>query len=306
MKAGAMIRTLLTNSSVVFLGGIVAGLTLSAGASHTEVAVTPVLGVVMTASLLDISSEALRNLKQAARGTLFGLILTYLVLGGIVLALAYTIVEEGDLRTGLVIAAAVPPAVAVIPLTYHLGGNTGLTLVAEVGCYVAALAFTPLILFVLLGGGFVDPAELLIVLAELIVAPLAVSRILRKIPALTRAGGARIIVIIWGLFLVNYTMIGLNRDEILGQPGELIAVIIVAFACTFVLGEVLDRSLGWLGVSKADRIGLILMGTRKNYGLAGAIALAFFHSRAAIPAALMGGVAVLHFVWLIRRVRRMN
>lgn len=152
----------------------------------------------------------------------------------------------------------------------------------------------------------IEPRKLLLVLAELIVAPIIVPRFLRKSPSIVGSGTARKSIVNWGLFLVNYTMIGLNRDEIVGEPETLVEVFIVAFVCTFVFGEVIDIGLRRLSISKADRIGLILMGTRKNYGLAGAIALTFFASRAARPAALLGGVAVLHFVWLIWRVKRME
>ena len=51
---------------------------------------------------------------------------------------------------------------------------------------------------------------------------------------------------------------------------------------------------------------LMLLGTRKTYGVAGAIALIFFDARAAIPAAVVAAVNIIHFVWLTWRVRGMR
>ena len=45
----------------------------------------------------------------------------------------------------------------------------------------------------------------------------------------------------------------------------------------------------------------MLFGTRKNYGLAAAIALAFFGSRAAMPVAVATAFAIMHFISLTLR-----
>ncbi|MCJ7521228.1 MAG: hypothetical protein MUP21_03295, partial [Dehalococcoidia bacterium] len=110
----------------------------------------------------------------------------------------------------------------------------------------------------------------------------------------------------WGFFLVIYTMVGLNRDVFLQEPGTLLLVSVVAFTGTFVLAEVINRISRRLGVQKMDRISFMLLGTRKNDGLAGAIALIFFDPRAAMPAALVLSFSVFHFVWLTWWVKRMR
>ncbi|UCC60010.1 MAG: hypothetical protein JSV02_09800, partial [Dehalococcoidia bacterium] len=113
-------------------------------------------------------------------------------------------------------------------------------------------------------------------------------------------------VVNWGFFLVIYTIVGLNRDILLEEPGTLLPAAAVAFVATFVLSDVVNRISKYFGVGKADRISLMLLVTRKNGGAAGAIALIFFNATAAIPVAVMTAVSVLHFVWLNWWVKRMR
>jgi predicted Na+-dependent transporter len=61
-----------------------------------------------------------------------------------------------------------------------------------------------------------------------------------------------------------------------------------------------------LGVSKPDRLSLILLGTRKNYGLAAAVSLTFFGSRAAIPTAVAMAFAIAQFIYLTFTVKKMD
>lgn len=306
MSLSDRLTGLLGNSSFVFTLAIIVGLIFNGGASWTEPALLPVLAIIMTISILDVSSRIFLNLRTVLLPVLTALLLSYGILGVILIGLSSLIINDPELRSGFVLVAAVPPAVAVIPLTHLLGGNTEFSLVGNVVAYVAALAVTPLICILFLGANFIDPVRLLIVLSELIVAPILVSRILRRTRIVTTVDRWRNPVVNWGFFLVIYTMVGLNRDVFLGQPYTLLLTCAIAFTGTFVFGELINRILEFLGMAKGDRISLILFGTRKNYGLAGAIGLIFFSSRAAMPAAVVSAMSVLHFIWLSWRIKRMH
>ncbi len=306
MSIDSRIMGLLGNNSFIFLLAIAVALLYSDGASYTEPALVPVLGLIMTISILDISSRVFLDLKTILLPVLMALVLNFIILSGIYVGLSSLIIGDEDLRTGFVLVAAMPPAVAVIPITYLLGGNTRYSLVGNVAVYTVALAVTPLICILFLGANFIETERLLIVLGELIVAPIVVSRILRRTRIMSIVERWRNPVVNWGFFLVIYTMVGLNRDVFLQEPGTLLLVSAVAFTGTFVLAEVINRVSIRLGVKKASRISFMLLGTRKNDGLAGAIALIFFDPRAAMPAALVLSFSVFHFVWLTWRVKRMR
>jgi BASS family bile acid:Na+ symporter len=300
------IRGLLENNSFIFMLALAVALAFGGGASYTEPALVPVLGLIMTISILDVSSRVFLDLKKILFPVLLALILNFVVLSGAYVGLSSLIISDADLRTGFVLVAAVPPAVAVIPITYILGGNTRFSMVGNVATYTLALAVTPLICILFLGANYIEPERLLIVLGELIAAPIVVSRILRRTRIMPIVERWRAPVVNWGFFLVIYTMVGLNRDVFLQEPGALLLVSAVAFIGTFVLAELINRISRRLGVPKMDRISLMLLGTRKNDGMAGTIALIFFDPRVAMPAALVMTFSVFHFVWLTWWVKRMR
>jgi BASS family bile acid:Na+ symporter len=295
-----------TNSSFVFLLGMAAGMGFGRGAEWTEHALLPVLGVIMTVSILDISLRVFLDVRNVLPPVLAAIGLSFVALGGSVIGLSSLIIDDAELRNGFVIAAAVPPAVAVIPLTYLLGGNTRLSLIGNVGAYVAGLGITPLICLVFLGSNLVDPMRLLTVLGELIVVPIVVSRLVRRTPVAASADRWRGLVVTWGFFLVIYTIVGLNRDTFLEEPETLLLPAAVAFWGTFVIAELINRVSRAFGVEKADRISLMLLGARKNDGLAGGIALVFLGPRAALPAAVTTAFNIIHFIWLAWWVKRMR
>lgn len=289
---------LLRNNSFILVLALVLGLAVGQPARYTEGLVTPVLAVIMMMSMLSVSSSSFRNLRALVRPSLLSLGLNYVVLSGLLVGLASLLVQERDLWVGYVLVAAAPPAVAVIPFTYRLGGNIDFSLVGAVTSYVAAFALTPFISFLFLGTNLIPPARLLISLAQLIVAPFLVSRAMRTARFVHVLEKHRGLVVNWGFFLVIYTIIGLNREALLGEPNALVRLATVAFACTFLVALGIYVVSRKLMVARADRIGLMVMGAWKNYGLAGAIALSFAGVRASIPAAVATAFAIGNFVWL--------
>ncbi len=296
----------LSNSSFVFLLAMAVGMLFDGGASWTEPALLPVLGVIMTVSISDISMREFLNVRSVAVPVMAAVLLSYVVLGGTLIGLSRLIVDDETFRHGYVLMAAVPPTIAVVPLSYLLGGNTRIALIGNVGAYITGLAITPLICLSLLGASLIEPTRLIVILAELILLPIVITRIIRRIPLISYMEKARAPVVNWGFFLVIYTIVGLNRDTFLQEPDALLVVIGIAFVGTFVLAEVVNRVTKLFGVNKADRVSLMLLSARKNDGLAGVIALIFFGARAAMPIAVFTAFSVLHFVWLQWWVKRMK
>jgi BASS family bile acid:Na+ symporter len=300
------VSALLGNSSFVFLLAIAAALAYGDPAEITRHALVPVLALIMTVSILDISTRIFLDWKGILPPVTITIVLNYGLMTAVYVGLSHLILSDPDLRTGYVLIAAIPPAVAVVPFSHLLGANTRLALIGNVAAYVAGLAICPLICIGLLGSNFIDPSRLLIVLGELIVAPLVVSRILRRTPLAARVARWRGLVVNWGFFLVIFTIVGLNRDVFLHEPGTLALVAAIAFIGLFVFPEVINRIGMLLGVRPADRISYMLLGSRKNVGMAAAIALLFFEPRAAMPAGVVGALAILHLIWLYWRTKRMR
>jgi BASS family bile acid:Na+ symporter len=309
MKAGtfrARIFGLLRNNRFILILAIVVGLLFPGGAEYVEPAMVPLLGLIMTLSIVEVSLGVFLEFRRIIIPIAVALLLNYVLLSGTYIGLSSLIIDDPDIHTGFVLVAAVPPAVAVIPFTFQLGGNTRLSLVGDVAAYLAALAITPLICVIFLGSNFIELNRLLILLGELILAPILVSQVIRRTHVMSTVDRWRGPVVNWSFFIIFYTIFGLNRDAFVGEPRILLLSIGIAFASTFVLGELIDRGTRALGMPKADRISYALLGTRKTYALAGAIALVFFGTRAAMPAAVCSAFNILHFVWLTWWAKRMR
>ena len=171
-----IIGKLLRDRNFIFLLAIAVGFAVGEGvAVKTQPAMLPLLALVMTLSTTSITSRDLVALKTMPRTILASLVLNYIVMGGITILLATWLIDDSALWSGLVIVAAVPPAVAVVPFSYMLGGNMLFSLTGLVATYLAALVFTPLIMLLFLDVGFFNPMQLLPILGQLIVVPLVLS-----------------------------------------------------------------------------------------------------------------------------------
>ena len=98
-------------------------------------------------------------------------------------------------------------------------------------------------------------------------------------------------------------MVGLNRDGILGQPLTLLPIASIAIASTFFLGVLIDWVLSLFHIPKETRTSLVLLGTLKNQGMAGGLALTLFSQEAALPAAISTMVMTVYIIWLYIKKR---
>lgn len=252
----------------------------------------------MTLSATSISSRDFTTLKTMPRTIGVSLLLNYVVMGSVTLLLAWWLIEDPDLWAGFVIVAAVPPAVAVVPFSYILGGNTLFSLVGMAGAYLAALGIMPLAIVLFLGVDFFDPVDLLVILGQLVLLPIIISRVLLF------TGWARWInrwrgpITNWSFFTVLFTIVGLNRQAFFGEFTVLLKISVIAIAISFVLGEIIEWLAKARRIDRETSISLVLIGSMKNYGLASGILLALFSERAAIPASICAVFAILRFLWL--------
>ena len=299
-----MLFRLLRNRDFILLLALVFGLFLHHGVQWTQRLILPALAVVMTLSTMSVPDSVFRNPRSLIILSLVGILMNYLVLTGFILGASSLLISDRALWEGFVILAAVPPAVAVIPFSEFLGGDNSYSLIGTVGAYLAALVLMPLLAVSILGTGFVSPHKILLIMVELIVAPLLLSRLL------IRTGGDQVIEPFkgaftnWCFFVVIYTVVGLNHDVFLHHPLTLIPVALIAVCSTFILGLVIERMSIWVGVEPEKRVSLILLGTLKNYGLAGGIALTLFDKQTALPATVSTVFMIVYVIWLNFKSRK--
>lgn len=299
------LKHLLQNRNFIMSFALVAGLLWDGGAYWLKSLTLPLLALVMTFSTMNVTGAAFRSIRIMTVPIFTGIIASFIFHGTLLLIISRIFVKNKELWDGFVILAAMPPAVAVIPFSIFLKGDTNFSLFGTIGGYLGALVLTPFIVLIFLGAGFVSPLKVFIILLELIVFPLIISRVLLKTGAARYIEPVKGTCINWCLFLVIYTMVGLNRNIFLQEPSVLALAAFIAFLSTFVFQWLIEYTGKMLKIERGILTSIILLGTCKNYGLAGGLALAFFKPETAIPstvASVVGIVYIIYMEWRINRI----
>ncbi len=294
---------ILTKEGILFLA-LFLGLVAGGLAQWTTTLVLPLLGLVMTLSTMLISNKDIKNIKAIIQPVIWGIVMNYFLLSGVILLLAFLIVSDPALWTGFVLLASVPPAIAVIPFADVLNGHRGYALFGTMGAYLAGLVIMPIMALLFLGDQFLQPVRLLIIIAQLIVLPLILSRVILAFGWDSFIKKIKGPVTNWSFFVVVFTIVGLNRDIFLSHPQDLWPVLIIAFVSTFGLGTIIDLISKTLKQDKAKTVSLMLLGILKNYGLAGGVALNLFSNKTALPATVSVIFMVVYMIWLNVKKRR--
>jgi len=304
--SGSMFKLigLLRNRNFILSLALALGLLLGQGARWTEKLVLPALAFVMMLSTTSVTGSLFRSPRTLLAPLLTGFMMNYFVLGGLILILSGLLLLEGPFRTGFVILAAVPPAVGVIPFTGFLDGDVEFSLIGCLACYLGAFIVTPLILFTILGLSAGFQVKLFTTLVELIILPLALSRILVYTSVASRIATIKGSLINWSFFLVVYTVVGLNREVFLSQPSSLIPAAAITVATTFFLGYVIERAGRILRVDPKRVISMVLLGTSKNAGFAAGLALTLFGKQTAISSTVQTVFMLSYVIFLDLKKRR--
>lgn len=295
---------LLNNRNFIFILAIILGLLLPKPAEWTKTLMMPALALVMTLATINVPDNFFLNPRSLLKPSLAGILMTYVILGSILLILSALLIEDENLRIGFVLIAAVPPAVAVIPFTAILDGNVSYTLSGTVASYIAALLIMPLFFVLFIGTSFQDPYKLIQIMILLIILPLILSRIILYRNWQDRLSPVRGLLTDWGFFIVLYSMIGVNRDLIFSTPLTVLPIAVIVFGTTFILGEAIQKICVFCNIDKKNMISLVLQGTLKNQGIAGGLAISLFEKEAALPSAIYSIFMILYIMWLDWRKQR--
>ena len=289
---------LLRNREFLLLLSIGLGLALGGGAGWTKEMVIPALAGIMTLAVMGVPGSVFSSPRALVLPVLIGLVMNYGILGAVLFGFRALLIQEEALKAGFIIVIAVPPAVAVIPFTMLLKGDSPFSLVATIGCYLGALVLMPLIAVGFLGSEFVDQSKLIWIMIELILLPLVLSRILLWTGFAQKIEPYKGTLTNWGFFLVTYTIVGLNQAIFFRQPLVIAPVALVALISSFGLGFAIEKIGLIFKVDPKKVISLVLLGTNKNTGLAAGLALALFGDRTALPATVSTIFMIVYIVWL--------
>jgi BASS family bile acid:Na+ symporter len=275
LDAKKQIASLLNNSPFILSLAIALGLAFPGPTRVTEGFITPALMIMMAFSLTEVDIRQIVAWRIYLKESMLGLLLNYGLLSGLILLLSYNLPDEAT-RQGFIVMAAVPPAVAVLPMTRILQGNALLSLCSEALSYLASLLLMPAMIFVLTSQMGISLSYLIQISLALILLPTLASRAAAHIPL------SPVYPINLGFFLVTYTVIGLNHGA-LWQGSATVAAI--ALARTFVIGLAIIAAAILAGQKRSKAISYTLLGSYKNLGMAAAVSLMLFGPAASLPSA---------------------
>ena len=275
-KRTTIVQPLLLSFSIMVALGIILGLITGGFPRFNSEISTIALFIAMTFSLQQISIK--KTIQQASKQMMFlSFLVHFVLLSGIILALGSFF--SNQLWGGFVIMAAVPPAVAVVPITKILRGNVQQTIVSLSFLYLISLILTPLILLIFLGEQ-VTYWKMLEIVIEFIILPLILSRFIRR---LRFSSTQDTIIVNVCFFLVMFGIVGLNRMALV-QDSLLLGLLTVCIMIRTIGTALMVFIIG--DKKKTDRkilVPLALFASFKNDGLGLLIASTILPPIASVP-----------------------
>jgi BASS family bile acid:Na+ symporter len=258
---------------------------------------------ILTITLLRFPRGFFRRPGPLLSASIQGNAMNYLVLGNFIILSSIFLIHKQELWIGMVLIAAMPPPVDIILLGNLLRTEKTSIFTGLAGAYLGALLIIPLI-----GLGFFKYIHLnywtiILLILELVLLPLAISRI-----AVERTWDKIIepyeeTIIDYCSFIVFYTITASSRNLLMNWSSDLFIITSIALVSTFFFAFAI-RKIGIYFHSNENKItSFLLMGTMKDCGLAGGIALILFNQEVALPSLIFAIFTLINMNWLKYKMR---
>lgn len=222
--------------------------------------------------------------------------LNFVLLTGLILILGLVFDFSTMIWAGIVMMAAVPSAVAVIPYNDILKGDNDLGVSATALVYLASLFITPFIVIMIIGTN-VNVWELVEALVILIILPLIISRGLRLVKTDEKLGVYKPVLVNAAFAVLIFTVVGVNRAVFFQNIHLVLSLIILSTMRTFVIGTLVLNLARNFNVNRKRIVTYTMFASYKNLGLAIVLAFAVFGPIATIPATIAMPFEILAFVY---------
>jgi len=286
---------IITNRNFILLLAIILGLSLNT-VSWIKHFTVPALAIVMVVSLTQISFKEFLSARKIIIPSLYTILFNYFIFGAVMLLMAWFLIDDKQLWIGFVILASSPPGVAIAPFAYIIGADEKYSIIGMVGAYIASLAIIPIAAFIFIGKNFASPLDVFIIFVELIIAPMIVSQLLVKLRLDRHLLKWRGAIVNWGLFVVIFAVVSLNRDVFFSDIKTLLIISLISFVSVFGLWGAANLILKKLKIKTGIRKSLVLAATIKNSGFAAATALALFGEKSSLPGAILSIFLIIFLI----------
>jgi len=294
----ARIKFLFSRSHILFLLAILIGILLPQAAEIASVLTLPALTVILTITLLRFPRGFFRRHRPPLSGAIWGNVMNYLILGNLIIMASIFLIREEGFWVGMVLIAAAPPATTIIQLGNILRIDKQSMFSGMAGAYLGAALIVPLI-----GLGFLkfiplNHFGLILLIAELTLLPLFLSRLAVDKDWDKLIENYKDHITDWCFFIIFYALVAGTRYLVIHRPLDVVYMFVIAAISTFLLGFIINLVGNYYGVAKEKISSLVFLGTMKNYGMAGAIALNVFNKQTVLPALVFSVVMFIYIIWL--------
>lgn len=283
---------------------LICGVFLPQGFFLGNVLIFPALIIILTITLLRFPRGFFRHPGPLLSASIQGNVMNYLVLGNFIILTSIFFIQKQDFWIGMILIAAMPPSLDIILLgnLSNIEKNSVFTSLA--GAYLGALLIIPLI-----GLGFLKYIipnywNIIVIVLGLIFLPLILSRL-----AIDKDWD-RIIepyeetIIDYCYFIVFYTITASSKDILMRRSSDLLVIVIIALVSTFFFAFIIRKIGFYFRINEKRITSLLLMGTMKDCGLAGGIALILFGRKVALPSLIFAVFTFVYINWLKYRISR--
>jgi BASS family bile acid:Na+ symporter len=302
----ARIKYYFNRSIVLFFLALLAGIILPQGVEIGVALTLPALTIIMTITLLRMPRGFFRHPGKLIFPAIWGNIMNYFILGNFIIWSGIFLIREEGFWVGMVLIAAVPPAVSIMSLYKLFGADPKASFAGLAGAYLGSIFIAPLF-----GIGFLkyiplNYSGIILLVLELIILPLVLSRIAIDKDWDKISEPYEGIISDWCFFIIFYALAASSRYLIFRRPLDVLFISIIAAASTFLLGYAIVKVGAFFRVPKDKITSLLLLGTLKNYGLAGGIALTVFNKEAALPAIIFIFFMSIYELWLKHKMKNID
>jgi BASS family bile acid:Na+ symporter len=285
-------------ADIIFLLALICGYFFPQGAQIGQALILPALTIIITVALLRFPRGFFRNPGALFYSSFHGNIMNYLLLGNFIILTSAFLIQKQDLWIGMVLVAAMPASLDIILPAYASRANKNSILTGLTGTYFGALLIIPIVSYSFLKYMHLSVWNITILILLLIIMPLVLSRLVIDKSWDEKIKNHEETMLDYSSFIVFYAIMANSKRFLVNLTSDLTFIIIIALTGTL-LFTFLIRRIGLYFRPRDERINtLILLGTMKNCGLAGGIALTIFQQEVAVPALIFAVFTFINMNWI--------
>lgn len=288
----------LFNRNVIFITSAVTGLVIGSPLGVISFFNTPILMLIMALSFAETDLFELKNFKRALNPFLAGIGLNYFLTFFLFIALGRLFGLEDKIWAGLVIAAATPPGLAIIPFALVVKGDLVYASLATFSGFLATLILTPWLAAVFVGDGIIKFLDIFQLLFILILIPLIIGRIVKVMGGGGLAKKIHGPVVNLGFGIIFSVMLGTSREILIAHPMSSFKLLFISVLVVFGLAFFMKYFLRKRDIRADTKKSIILVATIKNSIFGAALGLTLLGPEAALAGTVLTFVILTYLIFV--------